>query len=203
MDRLTTTTQNDSHQYDKTLPIASCSFQTIQDSMYFKILWLTGEEQGHPGSSQRLLGIREGGKGHQGEEWAGRPNSAACWTQRSEGHLPSVAKGLTSPWARAEATWKSRASFLFYKKPGSHPWKTEVIGPTPILSSRLVYTSVKPRSVSEGLKKCSPTSTSPRGSLLNLSLLRVLPSPPPKPRPSVYLLLWEGVAAGGSTYAVC
>lgn len=79
MDRLTTTTQNDSHQYDKTLPIASCSFQPIQGSKYFKILWLTGEEQGHPGSSQRLLGIREGGKGRQGEEWAGRPNSAACW----------------------------------------------------------------------------------------------------------------------------
>lgn len=57
----------------------SYSFQIIQNSMYFKILWLTGEEQGHLGSSQGLLGIREGGKGRQGEEWAGRPNNAACW----------------------------------------------------------------------------------------------------------------------------
>lgn len=165
------------------------------------------------GSQGKNRGTRAAASGSLGSEREGRvarvrsglagPTVLPAGTQRSEGHLPSVAKGLTSPWARAEATWKSRASFLFYKKPGSHPWKTEVIGPTPILSSRLVYTSVKPRSVSEGLKKCSPTSTSPRGSLLNLSLLRVLPSPPPKPRPSVYLLLWEGVAAGGSTYAVC
>ena len=165
------------------------------------------------GSQGKSRGTRAAASGSLGSEREGRvarvrsglagPTVLPAGTQRSEGHLPSVAKGLTSLWARAEATWKSRASFLFYKKPGSHPWKTEVIGPTPILSSRLVYTSVKPRSVSEGLKKCSPTSTSPRGSLLNLSLLRVLPSPPPKPRPSVYLLLWEGVAAGGSTYAVC
>lgn len=47
--------------------------------MYFKILGLTGEEQGHPGSSQQLLGIQEGEKGRQGEEWAGRPNSVTCW----------------------------------------------------------------------------------------------------------------------------
>lgn len=75
------------------------------------------------GSQGKSRGTRAAASGSLGSEREGRvarvrsglagPTVLPAGTQRSEGHLPSVAKGPTSPWARAEATWKSRGSFLF------------------------------------------------------------------------------------------